>query len=456
MGCSSQNKWVVLCLLFLLSFGPVLAQEPSLDDLGLDSSPVSTDESWEVFYLKASYRQYYTLIAYTSEDRWSVPLAGGLGLNTRSNELINQYTAESKIYVNDRLSSTLRFDYYFQQSYLYGSGEYVDAPHVTLHEAYLDYRADGWTAQVGGILLPLGRVDFESPIDVLTLKDQDKSLHLDSQGQRLLMPALKVKQRVGEMGLEVYWAPFQRLSEESTSLRSHVGVILNAKSGSLQWDVGLFNWLDPDSELSLKFQPDLDDGEIKPILVPQDAPLHFGFFSFDLPWAGGLLKGDLGVFQDKSFYHVLLKDDGEAVLPSSELKTHNLASVAMALSYERRQGDFFWMPSANYWKVEGVPAGSVIYGFENPEQPNPKKHNLNRGQLAFVLGLKMADQWEMTALGFSSAPYQRSGVLLALNSEAGGQEGWQVRLSQVGTEKDNATNRITRLQRVQVRWTTRL
>jgi len=435
---------------------PMLEAGP-LSDLDLESSPTPQTEDWEVFYLKASYRQSYRLKAVTSQDRWSVPLAGELVLSEDRNDLINQYTADSKIYVNDQLSSYLRFDYFFQQSYQRGSKTYSDAPHVVLHEAYMEYQSSGWSGQVGGLLMPLGRVDFENPLDVLNLKDPDRSLHLEPEDQRLIMAAVKLKLVRPETTWQFYWGPFQRLSEEASSVRANLGLVASSKGGDFQWDAGVFKWLDPDGELTLKFQPTLEDpDQVKPSVVATDSPLHFGFFSFDVPSVGGLIKGDMGLFKDKTYYHIRLVDDGSDLLPQSELDSLHLPTAAVALSYEQRRGDFFWMPSVYYTQINQAPAGSLIYGFENRETPLDSTHNLSRAQVALVLGYQIAGRWEVTALGFGSAPYRRSGTLLSLQSQGARASGWKIRASQVNTEVDLSTKRATQLQRITVSWTTKM
>ncbi|OGG95537.1 MAG: hypothetical protein A2508_10205 [Candidatus Lambdaproteobacteria bacterium RIFOXYD12_FULL_49_8] len=433
------------------------------EDLDLEQAPVQEAEApawsenqpvsephWEEFYLKASYRYYYRLKIRYSDDRWSIPFNNSLQTREESVETRHIYGADSKIQVAKTLSSYLRFDYYFRQRWDQLGGKYQDSPEVNLYEAYLDYTPGTWSARIGGQQMRLGKIDFDSPLDVLNLKDQDKQYHLDPEDQALIMPAGIIKKSLGELDWKLYWGPFQRVSEEATSLRANFGLMASQAQGALHWDAGLFRWPDPDNRIDLTFVSTAINPLPKPTLTLTDAPMTLVFYDFEWAQGAGLFKGDFAYFGHKTVYSILLSEKNGTIGEDSKLESLSLPQAALALSFERQWGDFFWMPSYSYKSLIQVPQASLIYQFENGQGLAQQERNLERHQVMMALAFRPNDHLKFGALGFVSAPYNRQGWALESSDQilAQGFE-WILRLSHTGTEVDQSTGRATELSRLE-------
>lgn len=184
-----------------------------------EPAPVVTsldeDQTWNVLHLKASYRHYYRLHLRFSDDLYGVPYTLNGQDKIQETYFANRYGSDSKIQLSPQFYSYIRFNYSFIQIYDHRVQEYRNTPDVDLYEAYLDYQRDNHRVQLGGLILRLGRIDFDSPIDILHLRDPDKVNHLDDQDAKYIMPAVKYVIQHPASSWTYFWGPFQRVSEKS-------------------------------------------------------------------------------------------------------------------------------------------------------------------------------------------------------------------------------------------------
>ncbi len=444
------------CMLAAPLYGQDLNLEeppPPEPEIRPQTTPAVNDD-WQVFYLKASYRSTYRLKTRVSNDSWGLPLNPGLVWEERKFTLFNLYSADSKIQVSETLSSYLRFDYYFVQNWEVLGRSYQDQPAVDLWEAYLDWNGEGQQVRIGGQQLRLGRVDFESPIDVLNLYDSDKYAHLDYQDNRYLMPALVYEKDLGKNRLKLYWAPFQRLSEKARSLRASSGVVYQNRASTWEWDLGLFSWLDVDNEVRLEPQLNKQGEETTWTLALEDAPLSFVFFSTEGPIGSWLFKGDFGFFYNKHVYH-FYAPPGKEISDLAEVKTLSLKQTAFAMSIEKKSGDWFYLGQISSIALAKAPAGTRIFQFENTPNKVAQERNLIRHQGAVGLAYEIFDGNEIRGFVFASLPYRRQGGLLEWLWK--GSRGTEVRvfLSHVGMETSLLTQRATSLNRLESQYSLR-
>ncbi|MDX2469064.1 MAG: hypothetical protein QNL04_00650 [SAR324 cluster bacterium] len=443
MAHFKSTKLLILGLLFL---GLIAHSGQAQDLLNLEEPPPESDLEWQVFYLKASYRSKYVFKAQSSFDEWGLPVNGDLAEESKHNRLYNLYQADSKIQISSRLSSFLRFDYYFMQERDQNDGSYKDTPGVDLWEAYLDWQAENYSIRLGGQQLKIGKVDFRSPINILNLSDPDKTAHLDGQDNSYIMPVASFHKLMGNHKIDLYWGPFQRVSEDASSLRGNFGVNYQIIQGGLTFDLGLFRWFDSNNKISLETQLDPEVGEEKLVLKVEDSPLKFAYFDFDYTLNNLLLKGDFGFFADKTRYH-LYAPEGE--LDQAEIKNLNLKEFALALSLEQKKGDFFWLTQINSTSLYSVPANTLVLNFENEAQPIKTTRNLQQRQLALAVVYDLTKTQELGGFAFVTTPLSQTGALVEWKFKKSSEASFRAFISQTTVEENKLSGKATKLQRIQ-------
>ncbi len=421
------------------------AQAHAQDVLNLEEPPPMQEQQWQVYYLKASYRSKYILRATSSFDKWGLPLNAGLAEEEKAHAIYHIYQADSKIQISQNLSSYLRFDYYFLQMLDTISGEYQDTPGVNLWEAYLDWQGERSRIRLGGQQLSLGKIDFRSPINILNLSNPDKLNHLDSVDNRYVMPIASYHKSFGSHKLHLYWAPFQRVSEEAQSLRGNIGLRFQVSNPNLTYDLGLFKWFDDQNQMSLEsvFDPELEENKLT--LKMEDSPIKFAFFDFDYSLNKFLLKGDFGYFLDKTHYH-LYAPEGD--VEKAELENLKLKEFAFALSLERKTGKLFWLAQFSSTNLYKVPKETLVLNFENLSQPATEERDLSQKEVALALAYDITINQEIRALVFTSTPFESRGGVIEWLLKDLNRQSFRFFISQTGTEVNHLSNKKTTLQRI--------
>lgn len=409
--------------------------------------------SWRTHYLKASYRHYYRLQVSYSDDRYGVPFNPERLNQTRRTSVLNMYGSESKIFLADNMFTFLRFDYVFNQAYEHAQGEYSNTPQVELYEAYLSYQKGRNWIQAGGLQMKLGKVDFDSPIDVLHLRNSDKTNHLDRKDSKFIMPAVRYSIFNPKDSWTFYWGPFQRVNEDKQSLRANFGVRYQFKHRSLEAGVGLFRWLDPDSALVPTLEPESDSSSDTLVITLKDATIRFATVDVDMVVGDWILKADLGLFLEKNFHHINLQQEDDATTDVLDLETLALRHVAFAASLEKKEGRFFLMPVYSYRAVLDVPGNTHIYQYENRSEPVTTVRNLERHQIAALMSWDWRDNLSTGILLFYSFPFRRTGFSSeVLWKPSGKKSRWRFLMSHVNTDTNKMTGRTTHLNRIQTNY----
>lgn len=410
------------------------------------------EEKWQVLYLKASYRHYYRLKLSYTNDEFSIPF------NLEQKEMVNQslfsniYGSDSKIHLTDTLFSFLRFDYSFRQTYDHDSAEYQNSPEIHLYEAYLSYQKGKHWLRVGGLQMRLGKVDFDSPIDILHLKDTDKTNHLDKENTKFIMPAVTYNIVQNDSSWAFYWGPFQRISQDKQSLRANAGVQYKIASGSMDTSFGLFSWFDPENEIIPELQRTPDSTVDVLEIRSEDTTISFVTMDFDVVLGETVLKADFGYFWKKNFYHIAKNPtiEAEATTDVFELKTLGLKHFALAISLEKKFERLFLMPTYSYRRIFDVPADTHIFQYENLEEPASEIRNLERHQIGTFLRWDWKDNLQIDLLFFYSFPFQRSGFSgETIWKPMGERSKWRFLLSRIETAVNKMSHRKTILNRIQ-------
>lgn len=417
---------ICLCFIFILCLQnanpgeliELLEEEPAvdvkLDDrdgyvIPVNESEATEAEPWKTQYFKASYRHYYRLQASYSDDHYGVPFNLESRSQTNETYISNMYGSDSKIYLTDRLFSYLRFNYAFDQTYEHQDTNYSNAPRVALYEAFLNYRHEKQWLQVGGLQMQLGKVDFDSPVDILHLRDSDKTNHLERIDTKIIMPAVKYAILDDDTSWFIYWGPFQRVSEDGQSLRANIGFRYQFTTKTAEIGLGLFNWFDPDNTITpeVSFDPDTSSDILE--IGLNDSPLKFAEADFDIVFGEWILKADIGAFLEKNFYQIHQKREADNTSDGMELETLGLPHFAFAVSLEKKTSRFFLMPVYSYRAIFDVPANTHIFQYENRTEPETKERNLERHQIGTFISWDWKDNLKTDFLVFHSFPFRRVG-----------------------------------------------
>ncbi len=446
-------------LLFLLgaSSDVSFAVQPSFDQgfiESLEDEPadenLDSEENWHVLYFKAVYHHYYRLKLNITNDTYSLPFNFEQRDRVVETKISNVYGSDSKIHLTDNFFSYIRFDYSFIQEYDHYIGEYRDTPDVDLYEAFLDYHHDNVRLQIGGLIMKLGTIDFDSPIDVLNLKNMDKVNHLDDTDNKYVMPTVKYNKTSENNDWTFYWAPFQRVSEEKQSLRANMGIYYKIFSHSMDIGFSFFNWFDTDNHISLEVDQNADASEDTLIPILSDTTIQFMTVDLDITMVNSVLKVDFGYFFKKNFYHIALLESEDSTTDVIEFKTLELTHAAFAVSWERKFDRLFVMPVYSYRRVFSVPTDTHIYQYENLSQSSSKKRDLERHQISTYLLYDWKDNLTFSFLTFFSFPFQRFGIMgKMIWKPLGDKSEWTLLLSHVETEENKMTRHPTSLNRIQ-------
>ncbi len=408
------------------------------------------DGPWSVLYLKANYRHYYRLSFSYTNDQYEIPF--NLKLQEKNNEVFfsNTYSSDSKIYLSQELFSYIRFDYSFNQSYDTDSTVYQNKPEVQLYEAYLNYQSDRHWLQIGGLQMRLGKVDMDSPIDVLHLKNAKKVNHMDRENAKYIMPTVKYNVQGKDHSWSFYWGPFQRVSEEKQSLRANLGVQYQSVSQTMDIGFALFHWFDSDNAIVPEFEWDPDSSSDVMQFRMEDTSLNFATMDVDVPIGKYVFKADFGCFSKKNFYHVRQWRPQDATEDTMEMETLGLNHFAFAVSLERKLDRFFLMPVYSYRRIFDVPSYTHIVQYENRREPSTVTRDLERHQIGAFMSLTWRNNLDLDFLFFYSFPYQRVGVSCeALWKPSGGKSRWRFLASRVETAENKMTHKRTILNHLQ-------
>lgn len=416
------------------------------------ASPEYTKD-WRTFYFKALHHHAYRLTFSYTEDTYGIPVNPGQLESSKDTRLLFSagYVGQSKIHISDNLFSYFHFDYAFEQVLDTDNDTYKNYPAANLYQAYLQYHTSDLYVQMGGLVMPLGVIDIDSPIDILNLSDLDKTAHLDRENNKIIMVAVKMGLLEDDSSWELYWSPFQRVSEEDQSVRATSGVRYQISTDSFDMGFMLFRWFDPDSALQIEIDGTRSsDTYLQPIITNlEDTPMTFAAMDLDLTAGNWVIKAETGYFAEKNFYHfdpVRLKRAGANTI----LETVSARHFVFACSVEKKYENLFLMPVYSYRRVIDAPAETIVYQYENVSRPASETRDLDRHQINGYLEWAVTDRLKVSLLGFTSAPFRITGFS---NEWTWGEvdDGGQFRLlvSRVQLEKNKLTGLPTRFQRIQ-------
>jgi len=332
---------------------------------------------------------------------------GGVGRENESNleityHLINAYQFTGRIQTSPYHFYHLRLMTYFNQKYDEANQQYTDDFTFQLREAYYNGQNGNHRYTIGAQIFKLGKVDFDSPVDVLTPQNSRALEYLDFDESKEPVVGVKYDWLGENQTVTAYFAPLKQKTpgteytifeneqreketgeepDDRTVARSHFGIqyqytfdIADVRFGVFRWadPNNKITWQDPDKPSSTDVNTETDE-ETDEETIPEpesdstsvegttqsyqevDTTTNFATLEFDITLGDFVVKWDTVFFQEKNVYHFYQKPDN-----TTEFFTLRVKHLAFAVSIEKKFRYFFLMPSYTYRLLYDVPENTHI------------------------------------------------------------------------------------------------
>jgi len=286
-----------------------------------------------------------------------------------------------------------------------------------MREAYYSSQEGSSRYRIGALQFKHGKVDMDSPIDILNMGNP-KSLEYLSLGEGKL-PVMGVKYDwLGKSNFSVYVAPFRQKTDgteytikrreldesadNNTSesvFRPHLGATYGFGVGDGKITLGAFRWFDKDNNIEWTSSALLSSS-----YKEKDTTINFATLDLDIPLGDYVLKADAGWFAKKNFYSYYKRASDDA----SIFSTVSVPHTAVAVSLERKFENFFLMPVLSHRTLSKVPSGTHIIGFENKAAKADMERDLKKSQAGLVLVLDTSETWNTTLSVAQTAPFKQA------------------------------------------------
>ncbi|MBF0239863.1 MAG: hypothetical protein HQM12_19355 [SAR324 cluster bacterium] len=344
----------------------------------------------------------------------------------------------------------LRSMAYFQLLYNAAKGQYSEDLWLNIREGYFYQQQGKHRVTLGAQILRLGKVDYNSSVDILNMSNSKAIEELDLDESKVPVLGGKYDWLGDTVVLTLYVAPFKQKTDgtefsisqkeqedekqdkdvdDRIVLRNHFGVQMQTYLGDSDFRISLFRWFDRDNAISWKDSPQsgtstqeedsVTDSEEQPTsndsnsnqrYTERDTTITFGVMELDTNVGNFVWKTDLGLFGDKNFYH-FEKIKGKQTLFEARQFRH----LSLETSMERKYESLFLMPTYHYWLIPDIPTGTHLLNFENEEEPLEKIHSVYKHQLALIASYEFNDDLRLTLTGSVTTPFEHTEVYGILN-----------------------------------------
>jgi hypothetical protein len=422
------------------------AQESDDVQVVVEEQPGDEEEEYEI---KTNIKSQYRLIGGYTEF-----YKGGISRENESNleityHFINAYQFTGRIQTSPYNFYQFRLLTYFNQKFDEENQQYTDDFSFNFREAYYKGQNGSHRYAIGAQLFKLGKVDFDSPVDVLTPKNTTALEYLDFDESKNPVVGAKYDWLGENQTVSAYFAPFKQKTpgteytifeteqreletgeqpEDRTVARPHFGVQYQYTFEIADVRIGVFRWFDQDNKITWQdpaksVTPDEDtetdeetDEETPPApeqetdttsaasasqsYQEEDITINFATFEFDITLGDFVLKSDLVLFQEKNFYHFYKKTDD-----TTEFFTVPVKHLAFAVSIEKKFAFFFLMPSYSYRLLYDVPANTHILSYENEEAPKSEIRDLSKQQTNLIALFEFTENFNMALILSQTSPF---------------------------------------------------
>ncbi len=463
------------------------ASDPEIADSDDESETEEESEAAESFPIRTTINNRYRLITGYSETE-----KGGIGKEEEGNRELINHLANSYLLSARIQTSPLHFFQFrtlsrFFQKYNRDSYQYTDDFELEIREGYYRGISGNHRYTIGAQILQLGKVDYDSPLDILSPKSSAATEILDLDESKL--PVIGVKYDwLGEVhSFSVYLAPFKqktagteytifqeeeeeketgKIPPDRSVTRPHFGMQYQVSFDQVDLRIGLFHWFDPDNDISwqetaeaVADDPDTESTEetdeeteeenstdaesqstsssLDQTYSEKDTSISFAAFELDVTLGSSVLKSDIALFEQKNFYHYYKKPDS-----SSDFYTVAVPHFAFALSLEKKFESIFVMPVYSYRLLIDVPENTHIFMFENETAPLEEVRDIHRHQLSLIFVSEFSENLSTIVTFAQTTPFeQRSITNLWAWTPGGGNHKFSLKLFHSQTEKLKMTGK---------------
>ncbi|MCG8335809.1 MAG: hypothetical protein MJE63_14940 [Proteobacteria bacterium] len=389
-------------------------------ELDLDADIADVDEEPE-FKIRTTINQELSLIlAHSAND------TGGITQDEDNDKETNSYISYN--YQSQIKIQTTPYRYYFlriissfTQKYNEENENYSDDYTFYLREGYVNSQSGSLRYRLGAQIFKFGKVDYDSPLDALNMKNQSLLDLLETDEYKDPALALKADWLGDIQTLSFYLAPFrqkttgteytifQEQAEEEESdeepedrsvLRPHAGLTYQLSFEYVDIRIGAFQWFDQDNTIT--WQDATASVDYSQTYEEEDSTVQFGSFEIDATIGGLVFKIDVARFVDKNVYDYFKQSDG-----SSYFETVQVNHGAGAISIEKKFDSFFIMPVYSYRILYDVTADTHILGYENEEEPLTEERDLEKRQVSLILAWDITDRLQVYLVGSSTSPFKQ-------------------------------------------------
>jgi hypothetical protein len=411
-------------------------------DEDLDSDEEEDEELETSFFMQQQYRAFG---GSSSEERGGL-VQSSSDDSSHKDYLVNAYqfsaTLETSPYdffyfrllarvilQNDRIKKKRNEDYEF-----------------LMREAYFSSQEGNRRYRIGALQFKHGKVDVDSPIDILNMGNPKSLEYLSLEEGKL--PVIGVRYDwLGASNFSLFAAPFRQktdgteytiqrreLDESGTDnnttesvFRPHLGATYGFGVGDGKMTIGAFRWFDKDNNIEWTSSALLSSS-----YKEKDTTINFATLDMDVPLGNYVLKADAGWFSKKNFYSYYKRTSDNASIFSTVQVPH----TAVALSLERKFDNFFLMPVFSHRSLAKVPSATHIIGFENKETAASEERDLQKSQFGLVFILDTSETWNTTVSLLQSAPFKQTTATNIWTFKPGGEDHeFQLKLFHTASEK---------------------
>jgi hypothetical protein len=463
---------------------PFAEQDPLTEEDG-DREAAADSES---FPIRTSINNRYRLMSGHSEIE-----KGGIGRENESNKerknyLANSYQLAARIQTSPYHYYLFRIMSRFSQKYDLESQQYTDDFEFQVREGYFNGISGNHRYTIGAQQFRLGKVDYDSPLDILNPKNITSVEFLDLDESKLPIFGLKYDW-LGEIHtFSFYFAPFKQktagteytlfeeeeeeketgeLPPDRSVTRPYVGLQYQTSLDLVDFRLGLFHWFDSNNDISWQAlaealpedlntettyetdeetvdesategdASDTGSSSVGQTYSEKDIGISFASIEMDLTLGSFVLKSDIAIFQDKGFYHFYKDPDN-----STTFNTLRVKHAAFAISLEKKLETMFIMPVYSYRLLLDVPADTHILTFENETVPLNKKRDIHKQQLALVLFTEFTETLNTVLTIAQTAPFKQQIFTNFWNWTPGsGKHQFGLKLFHTNTEKLKQTGK---------------
>lgn len=461
------------------------ATEPEMESESDDEQiPEEEDDDYPI---RTTIKNRYSLFSgYSEIDRGGIGRENEADLDRKSH-LSNSYQFAARIQTSPYHFYQLRILNRFSQGYNHENNQYTDDFDFQIREAYYRGISGSHRYTIGAQLLKLGKIDYDSPLDILNPKDAIAFEYLDLEELKLPVAGIKYD-LIGEThSFSAYFMPFKqrtagteytifqkeeeekqtgKLPPDRSVTRPHFGVQYQGTFDLVDIRLSLFHWADPDNDISwqgvaegdetddntetttetdeeTEDEESADSGATQSVAAleqgytEEDTTTTFGAVEIDMTLGGFVLKSDIALFAEKNIYSFFEKADS-----TLEFRTVRVPHAAIAVSLEKKLETMFIMPVYSYRLLKDVPGDTHILTYENRATPLSETRDLYRHQLSIVFATEFSEQLNTVLTISQTTPFRQQTIVNLWNwSPGGGDHGVLLKLFHSSTEKLKQTGK---------------